>query len=366
MNSEPWLRPFFGVALRCGLPSASWRGSLAAPGLGEDGRRRPTQRPPRPSRTCRVGYRSTSGRVFWCTTVRNEDGSRLNTMEMTISNESSAPSVCPMRVKRSAIALVTLLAFCACERANTQSHANQKKIWEDFSGEKALAHVQAMVNFGPRPPGSEAIEKTRGYLIQQLEAAGWKVERQGFSDDTPRGKVQFVNLIATFGSQSAPKFLVCSHYDTKTFDNARFVGANDGGSSTGVLLELARVLAERPELARAIELVFFDGEEAYEAFTDTDGLFGSRYFAKQLVARDKAKLFHGGVLFDMVGDKSLTITLPPDSGRQPRESSPPPTLKVRQHFTYFDRDITDDHTPLNDAGIPVIDLIDFDYPPGTR
>jgi Zn-dependent M28 family amino/carboxypeptidase len=202
-------------------------------------------------------------------------------------------------------------------------------------------------------------------LIKQLEAAGWKIERQNFSDDTPRGKTEFVNLIATFGSQAAPSFLVCSHFDTKTFYNARFVGANDGGSSTGVLLEMARVLAERPDLASKIELAFFDGEEAYEAFTETDGLYGSRYFAKRLVAEDKAKLFRGGMLFDMVGDKSLTITLPPDSPPELARAvfASAEALNVRKHFTYFDRDITDDHTPLNEAGIPVIDLIDFDYPP---
>jgi Zn-dependent M28 family amino/carboxypeptidase len=143
------------------------------------------------------------------------------------------------------------------------------------------------------------------------------------------------------------------------------VGANDGGSSTGVLLEVARVLAERPDLGSKIELVFFDGEEAYQAFTETDGLYGSRYFAKQLVAQDKAKLFRGGMLFDMVGDKSLTITLPPDSPPELARAvfASADTLNVRKHFTYFDRDITDDHTPLNEAGLPVIELIDFDYPP---
>ena len=270
------------------------------------------------------------------------------------------------RSARSTFAFLALILLAACERAETKSQrTDQRKIWEDFSGEKALAHVQAMVDFGPRPPGGQAIEKTRTYLTKQLEAAGWKVERQSFSDDTPRGKVQFVNLIATFGGQSAPSFLVCSHYDTKTFDNARFVGANDAGSSTGVLVELARVLGERPELASKVELVFFDGEEAYEAFTDTDGLYGSRYFAGQLAAQNKAKLFRGGVLFDMVGDKSLTITLPPDSPAELARDifASADALKLRKHFTYFDRDITDDHTPLNGIDIPVIDLIDFDYPP---
>jgi glutaminyl-peptide cyclotransferase len=282
------------------------------------------------------------------------------------------PLDCP-RAKHKRIArlnrIALVLAFsvlAACDRGNTEAQrTDQRKIWEDFSGDKAFVHVQAMVDLGPRPPGSEAIEKTRAFLIKQLEGVGWKVEQQSFSGETPRGKVQFVNLLATFGAKSAPSFLVCSHYDTKTFDNARFVGANDAGSSTGVLLELARVLALRPELASKVELVFFDGEEAYEAFTDTDGLFGSRYFAKQLVAQDKAKLFGGGILFDMVGDKSLTITLPPDSPPELARDifASAEALKLRKHFTYFDSDITDDHTPLNEIGIPVIDLIDFDYPP---
>lgn len=284
-------------------------------------------------------------------------------MGTTISNASSPLLAYRTRSRRIALAILCVIAFAACDRANTQS--NQRKIWEDFSGDKALAHVQAMTDLGPRPPGTDAIEKTRTYLTKQLESAGWKVERQAFSNDTPRGTVQFVNLIATFGAASTPSFLVCSHYDTKTFDNARFVGANDAGSSTGVLLELARVSAGRPELAAKLQLVFFDGEEAYVNFTETDGLFGSRYFAQQLVAQDKAKLFRGGILFDMVGDKSLTITLPPDSPAELAAGifAAAETLKVRQHFTYFDNDITDDHTPLNEIGIPVIDLIDFQYPP---
>ena len=261
-----------------------------------------------------------------------------------------------------------LLAFgllAACDRTPTQPRRDaQAKIWEEFSGEKALAHVQAMVDLGPRPPGTEAIEKCRMYLTKQLETFGWKVTRQVFTDNTPRGKIEFVNLIATFaGKESAPSFLVCSHYDTKFFDTARFVGANDGGSSTGVLLELARVLTQRPDLARKAELVFFDGEEAYEAFSETDGLYGSRYFARQLAAENKTKQFRGGVVLDMVGDRSLTITLPPDSPAEMARDifASAEALNLRKHFTYYDRDIVDDHTPLNAVGIPTIDLIDFDF-----
>jgi glutaminyl-peptide cyclotransferase len=116
-------------------------------------------------------------------------------------------------------------------------------------------------------------------------------------------------------------------------------------------------------LAARVELVFFDGEEAYENFSETDGLYGSRYFAKQL-GGSKTK-FRGGILFDMVGDRSLDITLPPDSPSQMARDvfAAADTLKVRDHFTYFDRQILDDHTPLNAAGVPTIDLIDFDFPP---
>jgi hypothetical protein len=257
-------------------------------------------------------------------------------------------------------------SLAGCDRATSQSQRTaHPKIWEEFSGEKALAHVQAMVDFGPRPPATEAIEKTRTYLTSQLESFGWKVERQGFEDQTPRGKVKFVNLLATFGgTESSASFLACSHYDTKTFDTAQFVGANDGGSSTGVLLELARVLGQRPDLARKVQLAFFDGEEAYEAFTETDGLYGSRHFAKELAAQGRAKTFRGGILFDMVGDRSLKITLPPDSPAQIARDifASADALNLRKHFTYFDRDIMDDHTPLNAVGISTIDLIDFDFP----
>ena len=245
------------------------------------------------------------------------------------------------------------------------SPATDAKIWEEVSGEKALAHVQRLVDVGPRPSGSEAIEKSRQYIEDQLRHSGWQVTRQAFIDDTPRGKVRFVNLIAQFPGErkAAPLFLLCSHYDTKTFDTIKFVGANDGGSSTGLLLELARVIGQHPNLAAKIELVFFDGEEAYDHFSETDGLYGSRYFAKQLRG-GSAKQFRGGILFDMVGDRSLDVTLPADSPPEIARDvfAAAEALKLRSYFTYLDREMIDDHSPLNSIGIPTIDVIDFDYP----
>jgi glutaminyl-peptide cyclotransferase len=258
-----------------------------------------------------------------------------------------------------------LVIVCVSVVCADASHAAETKIWQEISGEKAFAHVQRLVDFGPRPSGSEAIEKSRNYIEDQLRRSGWQVKRQVFIDDTPRGKVQFVNLIAQFPAQgnAAPSFLLCSHYDTKTFDAIKFVGANDAGSSTGLLLELARVIGQHPNLAAKIELVFFDGEEAYDRFSETDGLYGSRYFARQLQG-SSAKQFRGGILFDMVGDRSLDVTLPVDSPPEIAKDifAAAQALKLRSYFTYLDREMIDDHSPLNAIGIPTIDVIDFDYP----
>src|SRR5262249_26455510 len=104
--------------------------------------------------------------------------------------------------------------------ATLGAQASSPNIWEEFSGEKAFAHVQQLVEFGPRPPGSKTIEKSRVYIDDQLRRSGWQVTRQAFTDDTPQGKIQFVNLIARFPGQrntSSSLFLLCSHYDTKIF-----------------------------------------------------------------------------------------------------------------------------------------------------
>jgi hypothetical protein len=256
-----------------------------------------------------------------------------------------------------------LLIACGLIVCANASRASETKIWEEISGEKAFAHARRLVEFGPRPSGSEAIEKSREYIEDQLRRLGWQVTRQAFTDDTPRGKVQFINLIAKSPRNAAPLFLLCSHYDTKTFDAIKFVGANDGGSSTGLLLELARVIGQHPNLAAKIELIFFDGEEAYDHFSESDGLYGSRYFARQLQG-SRPKQLRGGILFDMVGDRSLNVTLPADSPPEIARDifAAAEALKLRSFFTYLDRDMIDDHSPINAIGIPTIDLIDFDYP----
>ena len=280
-------------------------------------------------------------------------------------------------------ALAALVAFSACGRkpARTEGTADWSpsatpppasaaaappaEIWKLFNGERAFADVRRQVEFGPRPAGSPEIEPARAHIVGSLEAAGWKVERQEFTDTTPRGPMKFINLIARFGAAGAQRAIVCSHYDTKYFSMIKFTGASDGASSTGALLELARVLALDPALAAKVELVFFDGEEALQQFNETDGLYGSRYYAKNLRDSGRAKQFQFGILWDMIGDRDLTITLSPDTPGELTKSilAAAETLGVRDRFSYHHSPIYDDHVPLNLARIPTIDLIDFDYHP---
>jgi glutaminyl-peptide cyclotransferase len=258
----------------------------------------------------------------------------------------------------------------ALPKVKVSSAPPPREIWKEFSGEKAFAEARKQVDLGPRPAGSAELEQARGLLTTSLEATGWEVERQEFADNTPRGSVKFVNLIARFAADGArpvprttQRAIVCSHYDTKRFSTIRFLGANDAASSTGALVEFARVLALDPAFAAQIELVFFDGEEAFVQFTETDGLYGSRYYARHLRETSRATQFKFGVLWDMIGDTDLTITLSPDSPMDLVKSilASADALALRGHFTFFDRNIFDDHIPLNQAKIPTIDLIDFDF-----
>lgn len=251
------------------------------------------------------------------------------------------------------------------------TQAPPKKIWTLFSGERAFAQVKKLVDLGPHPAGSPKLEAARKIIISELNRAGWDVQRQTFTDKTPVGPVKFVNLIARYaGAPNTPapadtqRAIVCSHYDTKFFDTIRFVGADDSGSSTGALIELARVLAKDPALARKVELVFFDGEEAIQQWSATDGTYGSRYYAKMLVANGRTKQFKFAILWDMIGQKNLEFTLSPDSPAKLTNGifKAADALHLRDLFTYFDQNIWDDQVPLTAIKIPAIDLIDFHYP----
>lgn len=249
------------------------------------------------------------------------------------------------------------------------------ELWKEFSGEKALEETRRQVEIGPRPSGSSAIEKARQHITETLIKNGWEAERQEFRE-TPvsgRGETVFANIIARFpatkgqpASRATQRVIIGSHFDTKVMP-FRFVGANDGGSSTGALLELSRVLALAPAFAQQFELVFFDGEEGVEQISSNvefgpDGLVGSRYYAKQV--RERARQFRFAIVWDMIGDKELTITLPTDTPSQLSGGilKAAEQLGFRNKFGFAPGPILDDHEPIaRIARIPAMDIIDFNY-----
>jgi Zn-dependent M28 family amino/carboxypeptidase len=231
-----------------------------------------------------------------------------------------------------------------------------------FDGGRAFAHLEALVAIGPRPAGSPGAAKTREYIERQLDGVGLKVERQAFDAATPLGTVGMVNLRATVpGSHTRPRLIVASHYDTKLFRDATFVGANDGASSTAFLIELARVLAP-VRAALPVDLVFFDGEEAVVQWEGNDRLYGSRHYVR--AAERDGTLRHIGalVLVDMIGERDARFL---------RDENSTPWLTDliwnkaarlgRREFVTGSTAIEDDHLPFLAAGIPAVDIIDLDY-----
>jgi hypothetical protein len=221
------------------------------------------------------------------------------------------------------------------------------------------------VEFGPRPVQSEALEKSRKYIESELEKVGWVTRRQDFVDKTPLGDKEFINIRARFGRDPwgrPVEALLGSHYDTKFYRVVEFVGANDGGSSTGLLLEAARVVGDNEDLAKRVELVFFDGEEAFRSFTATDGLYGSRHYQKFLRGIKSANRPRFGIIFDLVGDRDLTIGIPSNSSvdLMNKVFETAEELGVRKKFGTY-REIIDDHVPLQAAGLEVTNFIDMDY-----
>ncbi len=233
-----------------------------------------------------------------------------------------------------------------------------------FDGRRAFEDLQRLVDLGPRPAGSAAIEHARRYLEGQLAAAGAAVRRQTFDATTPAGPIRMVNLIATLPGDRAERIAIAGHYDTKRFDAFSFVGANDGGSSAAFVLEMARALARRPN-AFTMELLFFDGEEAVVEWEGTDHTYGSRHYVEAARRDGSLANLKALVLVDMIGDRHLALR---------REGHSTPWLtdliwasaRRRGHAARFldtTTFIEDDHVPFLEAGVPAVDLIDLDYPP---
>jgi len=228
-----------------------------------------------------------------------------------------------------------------------------------FDGAAALSFTAKAVAFGPRPDGSAAIGKLRAYIRQRLAGCGCEVSSDRFSARTPDGPVQMENIIAKFPGKSGRAIAVSGHYDTKKMD--RFVGANDGGSSTGFLLELAAVLRGQPR-TDDLYVIFFDGEEAVRDWSDTDSVYGSRHLAERWTADGTNRTLKALINIDMIGDKNLKLVWDTGSAASLRNLfwDAADSLGYKAYFPREGGPIQDDHLPFLNAGVRALDVIDFE------
>jgi glutaminyl-peptide cyclotransferase len=234
----------------------------------------------------------------------------------------------------------------------------------DFSGASAFEFTRRAVAFGPRPPGSAANLRLQAYIEAQLKQRQCESSVDPFTAATPNGAVRMANIIARFPGRSGKAIVITGHFDTKSMPGRTFVGANDGGSSTGLLLELARVLSGAPRID-TVYLVWLDGEEAYGQWSATDSLYGSRHLAEKWAKDGTLSRVKALINVDMIGDKDLGIL-------QEMNSSPPlrnlvwktaQDLGYGKYFLDAGMATEDDHMPFLARGVNALDLIDFDYGP---
>ena len=231
-----------------------------------------------------------------------------------------------------------------------------------FDGERAYADLERVVGFGPRPAGSEALEELREFMRATLEAEGFDVWEHAFTADTPIGLIDMVNVVAPIQGTEPGVIVLGNHYETKYYEDITFVGANDGGSTTAWMLEMARVLGPERE-GRSVWLCFFDGEESFEDWTEEDSLYGSRAFVGHLAQTGELANIDAMVNVDMIGDCVLTIER--DQGAPDwlqdiiwDEAS---ALGHGEHFLDSENYVLDDHIPFRRAGVPAMVVIDFMY-----
>ncbi|HYG97940.1 MAG TPA: M28 family peptidase [Terriglobales bacterium] len=232
------------------------------------------------------------------------------------------------------------------------------------SGERALQYTKEVVAFGPRYVSSPGHKKVEDYLRSKLKSDNLEEDR--FTATTPNGNFPMTNFIAKFPGTKDGIVVLAGHYDT-IYNRKDFVGANDAGSSTGLLLALADELRTQLKGGKregySVWLVWLDGEEAFQHWTDTDSTYGSRNLADRWSQDGTARKVKGLILADMIGDADLAIEQDEYSTRWLQEAiyQAASSLGYQSHFFRRDAAILDDHLPFVKAGIPAVDLIDFDY-----
>lgn len=229
-----------------------------------------------------------------------------------------------------------------------------------FDGQRAYTDVETQVAFGPRIPGSPGHDRIVGWMQSELESAGWTVEVQ---ESEAMGH-PIRNVVAK-KSEDAPQIILGAHYDTRMYADSDanpanhtkpVPGGNDGASGVAVLLELARTL---PEATPPIWLVFFDAEDNGR-IEGWDWILGSREFVKNNPVQPRAV-----IVVDMIGDSDLNIYREANSDVQLTDEIWNTAREIGYPHVFIDEyrhSMLDDHTPFLEAGIPAIDIIDFDYP----
>ncbi len=266
------------------------------------------------------------------------------------SQEKLYTGVYMFRAKATLISLVTTASMFGAAPA--------------FSGASALEFTRQAVAFGPRPSGSEANRKLQAYITSELQKDGCELSDDSFTARTFRGAIPMKNILCKFPGRSGKAIAITGHFDTKLYPGRHFVGANDGGSSTGLLLELAHALAHQPRVDD-VYIVFFDGEEALGEWSASDSVYGSKHLADRWKQDGTAKRMKALINVDMIGDKSLNIKQEPDSNAALIRLvwGAAADLGYSHYFLDESQEIEDDHLPFIKIGIPSIDIIDFDYPP---
>lgn len=243
----------------------------------------------------------------------------------------------------------------------------------EFDGAKAFTYLKAQTDFGPRNPNSEGHRKCLDYLDGELTKYADKVTRQNFIQEGYGGEVlKLTNLFGSFNSAATDRILLLAHWDTRPRSDQEkdpaqqtkpILGANDGASGVAILLELARLLKQTPPQT-GVDILFVDGED-YGKSQDLEKYFlGSRYFMK-IKSPDYKPRF--AVLLDMVGDRDLRIPMEQNSMTYAPEAveliwSTAEKLGVTQFVNVPGEQISDDHVPFNEGGVPTVDIIDFQYP----
>ncbi len=235
-------------------------------------------------------------------------------------------------------------------------------------GTNALERVRRLCALGPRDALTPGAEGAARWIADELAAIGLAPTTDTFNDPSPDGASRiFRNVLTTVSGTGRGRILLLSHYDTKAGISDSFVGANDGGSSTGLLLELAALFVKEPPVP-AVTFAFLDGEECRVAYGASDGLHGSRRLARRM--REAGEKADAVILLDMVGDRDLCLTLPRNGDARLKTAllNAASAQGLRDKVKLFPSDMLDDHQPFLDAGFPAIDLIDFEYgsAPGIR